>query len=190
MPLPRFHRLPVAAQVALLSVARDHFARDGRDGASLNRIVEEAGISKSSAYHYFDGKDDLFAAVAADSLERAAHALGPWPGAASEAELWERFHQASARLAGFLMIHPQHRALLERLDASAEPSPWLREFFANAVDLGLVDTAPNAQLLEDATQALVQATDRWALPRLSDPIAAQMVSAATEVLLRRLWRGG
>lgn len=189
MPLPRFQRLPAAAQAAFLDVAREHFARDGRDAASLNRIVEDAGISKSSAYHYFDGKDDLFVAVATDTLLRIAAALGPWPGADSEEELWERFHDASARLAEFLLDQPEHRALLERIDAQAEPSPWLRAFFANAVALGLVDTAPNAQLLEGATLALLQATDRWALPRLSNPDAAHAVSAATEVLLRRLWRG-
>lgn len=188
MPLPRFQRLPPAAQAAFIEVARDHFARNGRDGASLNRIVEDAGISKSSAYHYFDGKDDLFVAVAADTLTRIAAVLGPWPGADSEAELWDRFHDASARLTEFLLAHPEHRALLERIDTPSEPSPWLRAFFANAVALGLVDTAPNAQLLEGATLAVLQATDQWALPRLSNPDAAQAVSAATEALLRRLWR--
>ncbi|MFK3650060.1 TetR/AcrR family transcriptional regulator [Lysobacter enzymogenes] len=190
MPLPRFQRLPADAQTAFLDVARAHFARDGRDAASLARIVEDAGVSKSSAYHYFDGKDDLFVTVAADTLVRISTVLGPWPGADSEAELWERFHDASARLSGFLLAHPVHRALLERIDAQAEPSPWLRAFFANAVALGLVDTAPNAQLLEDATLALLQATDRWALPRLSSPGAAEAVSVAAEALLRRLWRGG
>jgi len=189
MPLPRFQRLPADAQAAFLDIARAHFARDGRDGASLNRIVEDAGISKSSAYHYFDGKDDLFATVAADTLLRIAAELGPWPGADSEAALWDRFHDASTRLSEFLLAHPEHRALLERIQAPAEPSPWLRAFFANAVALGLVDTAPNAQLLEGATLAVLQAADQWALPRLSSPDAAVEISVTAEVLLRRLWRG-
>lgn len=63
MPRPRFHTLPMERQRALLDTAGEHFALDGYQGASLNRILESAGLSKGVAYYYFDDKADLFATV-------------------------------------------------------------------------------------------------------------------------------
>ena len=64
MPRPRFHKLPPAQQQAILGAALDEFATRGFSAASLNRIIEAAGISKGSMYYYFDGKEDLYAHVA------------------------------------------------------------------------------------------------------------------------------
>lgn len=50
MPRPRFHKLPPAQQQAILLVAFDEFATHGFTGASLNRIIEAAGVSKGSMY--------------------------------------------------------------------------------------------------------------------------------------------
>ncbi|WP_433790181.1 TetR/AcrR family transcriptional regulator [Actinoplanes sp. CA-252034] len=119
MPLPRFDRLAPEARAAILAVARAHFARDGRDGASLNRIIADAGISKTSAYHYFDGKDDLFAAVAADTTARVVAALGPWTPVRTADELWKQLSAGSARLSGHLREHPDDRAVL----AAGPPAP-------------------------------------------------------------------
>ncbi|WP_363796535.1 TetR/AcrR family transcriptional regulator [Lysobacter firmicutimachus] len=189
MPLPRFERLPAAARAAFLDTARTHFARDGRDGASLNRIIDDSGISKSSAYHYFDGKSDLFETVAADSLQRAAQTLGEWSPAADADGLWRQFHAANERLGAFLAAHPDHRALLEQTPGDA-PSSWFAAFFADAARLGLIDGTPDRRLIETASLAVLRAADRWALalpPERFDPIAA---GAAVQALLQRLWRSG
>jgi TetR/AcrR family transcriptional regulator, transcriptional repressor of aconitase len=47
----------------LLTVAQEHFARDGYAAASLDRIAEEAGFSKGAIYSNFAGKDELFLGV-------------------------------------------------------------------------------------------------------------------------------
>ena len=44
--------------------ALDEFAAHGFHDASLNRVIDAAGISKGSMYYYFDGKEDLYAYVA------------------------------------------------------------------------------------------------------------------------------
>ena len=61
MPRPRFEKLPVEKQEQILEAAAKEFTAHGYDGASLNRILEEAGISKGAAYYYFDDKADLYA---------------------------------------------------------------------------------------------------------------------------------
>jgi TetR/AcrR family transcriptional regulator, transcriptional repressor of aconitase len=47
----------------LLSVAKQHFARDGYAASSLDRIAEEAGFSKGAVYSNFAGKNELFLGV-------------------------------------------------------------------------------------------------------------------------------
>ena len=44
----------------LFQAARDEFAARGFSHASLNRIIGAVGMSKSSFYHYFQDKADLF----------------------------------------------------------------------------------------------------------------------------------
>ena len=44
-----------------MEAAAKEFAAHGFDGASLNQILDAAGISKGAAYYYFDDKADLFA---------------------------------------------------------------------------------------------------------------------------------
>ena len=61
MPRPRFEKLPAEKRERILEAAAKEFTAHGYDGASLNRIVNEAGISKGATYYYFDDKADLYA---------------------------------------------------------------------------------------------------------------------------------
>lgn len=61
MPRPRFDKLPVEKRERILEAAAKEFTAHGFEGASLNRILDEAGISKGAAYYYFDDKADLYA---------------------------------------------------------------------------------------------------------------------------------
>ena len=81
MARPRFAKLPAAQQQAILRAALEEFAAHGFHDASLNRVIEAAGISKGSMYYYFDGKEDLYAYVARVELERLFARLGTVPGA-------------------------------------------------------------------------------------------------------------
>lgn len=46
-----------------LDGARDVFLREGFEGASVDQIARDAGISKATLYSYFDDKEALFLAV-------------------------------------------------------------------------------------------------------------------------------
>ncbi len=70
MPRARFFNLPPRARSRLLRIATRHFAGRGLEGASLNEILAEAGISKGAYYYYFDDKDDLLATVMEDAVEQ------------------------------------------------------------------------------------------------------------------------
>jgi AcrR family transcriptional regulator len=63
MPYPRFNKLPVEKRTKLLDSAAQEFAKYGFDDASVNRILQEAHMSKGAAYYYFEGKVDLFLSI-------------------------------------------------------------------------------------------------------------------------------
>lgn len=51
------------AREEILESATRAFARKGFHGTSIDDVAREAGLSPSSLYRYFGGKDDLFRAV-------------------------------------------------------------------------------------------------------------------------------
>ncbi|WP_244851233.1 TetR/AcrR family transcriptional regulator [Caballeronia sp. SL2Y3] len=89
----------------LLSVAKEHFARDGYAAASLDRIADEAGFSKGAVYSNFAGKDELFLGVleehgrvsldqiladlqGAQSIEKAIDRIAAWATRSSRLGNW------------------------------------------------------------------------------------------------------
>lgn len=59
-----FTQLAPEKQAHILNVAIDHFAEHGFNGASINKIAREAGISIGALYSYFGSKKGLFLALA------------------------------------------------------------------------------------------------------------------------------
>jgi AcrR family transcriptional regulator len=49
-------------RTAIVAAATRLFADEGYDGVSLRQIAREAGVDSALVHHYFEGKEDLFAA--------------------------------------------------------------------------------------------------------------------------------
>ena len=47
----------------LVKAAIDEFAREGFEGASINRITQAAGVAAGTIYNYFPGKNELMLAI-------------------------------------------------------------------------------------------------------------------------------
>ena len=63
MPRPRFNKLSPEKRERIMEAAAKEFSARGFEQASLNRILEAAGVSKGAAYYYFDDKADVFMTV-------------------------------------------------------------------------------------------------------------------------------
>jgi AcrR family transcriptional regulator len=177
MPLPRFHRLPAERRAEILRVARRSFAEDGPATASYNKIITAAGISKTAAYQYFDGREDLLTAVLDDLADRLLDRLGPWSPAADPAAFWRELRAGAQRLRRHLAEHPDDLALAdaavaraaERTDRSPGAAPaggvdaWLAAVVDNGRQLGIVRPDLDPELVLAATAGVLRAGDAWLL---------------------------
>jgi AcrR family transcriptional regulator len=69
------NRRGARSREAVLDAAERLMARNGYDAATVAALVEEAGISPSSIYHYFGSKEGVLLAVMERGAERFFQAL-------------------------------------------------------------------------------------------------------------------
>lgn len=173
MPRPRFAKLEAEKQSHIIDVAGDEFARHGYKAASLNAIIEAAGLSKGAFYYYFDDKADLFATVLAHAHE-AVFASGAPDFAALDADsFWEAAIDLGRRGIEFGRAHPWvielSRTLHERPDEFGEPlERFLAEtrqvmhaFLVRGQQLGLIRADIPFDLLVELVAALDRTMDGW-----------------------------
>jgi AcrR family transcriptional regulator len=184
MARPRFAKLPPAQQEAILRAALEEFAGHGFHDASMNRVIDAAGISKGSMYYYFDGKEDLYAHVARVELERLLANLGPFPvPAGGDADgFWSTLENYYLRLMTTLVASPQLAALIRGwLAVSGSPAlqqaqqemeqtvlPWMEQALAGGQSVGAVRTDLPSGLLLAVVFGMGQAMDTWLITQQPD----------------------
>jgi AcrR family transcriptional regulator len=179
---PQFAKLPSEQQQVILRAALDEFAARGFHDASLNRVIEAAGISKGSLYYYFDGKEDLYAYVARTEFERLFARLGPFPvprdGNADA--FWATLADDYLRLMTTLSAAPQLAALIRGwIAALRNPAlqqaqlehavlPWIEQTLAAGQRLGAVRSDVPSALLITVVVGMGQAMDTWLVTQQPD----------------------
>ena len=179
MPRPRFHKLPPDQQQAILRAALDEFATHGFSTASLNRIIDAAGISKGSMYYYFDGKEELYAHIARGELGRLFESTGPFPvpTARDPDAFWSTLEDYYRRIMSAFATSPKLAALArDWLLASASPTlqqaqkqmegelvPWFEQTLAAGQRARAVRRDVPAGLLIAVVFGMGQAMDTWLL---------------------------
>ena len=200
MPRPRFAKLDPERRDAILDAAAAEFGSAGLEGASYNRIIERAGLSKGAMYYYFDDKEDLLATVCADVLGRfegvfrdvtpATSAEGFWTDLT---DLYRRLIELMAsqpRLAAFmpalmqLWRAPDKPAALTNLEASL--GAYVGRLLAEGRAVGAVREDLPDDLLLAISMALGEATDLWLMRQVR---AGQLTDSGAGVKLAvGLWR--
>lgn len=184
MPRPRFHKLLPGQQAAILRAALDEFAAHGFSAASLNRIIDAAGISKGSMYYYFDDKEELYAHVARGELGRLFESAGPFPipTARDPDAFWSTLEDYYRRIMIALASSPKLAALArDWLLASASPRlqqaqkemegaliPWFEQALAAGRRARAVRKDVPPKLLIAVVFGMGQAMDTWLLTQELD----------------------
>jgi len=103
----------VDSRLAILSVARDLFARQGYFATSIQDIAREARLNKAMIYYYFENKEDLYLCVIREDFQGL---LDLWDdkyfaGTASSMNKVRRFLD---RYFDFLDSHPELVMIVSR----------------------------------------------------------------------------
>jgi TetR/AcrR family transcriptional regulator len=101
---------PIARPV-LLREARRAFAEAGYAGASMSRIAERIGIRKSTLFHHFGSKQDLYTEAMSGLLVDLASLLGE---AMTGPDFASRLDRLGELLGRYLGEHPEAARLLVR----------------------------------------------------------------------------
>lgn len=172
----RFDNLEPERQQRLYESAADEFAAHGYEAASLNRILEHSGMSKSSLYYYFNDKADLFSTV----IERAVVFLLKEVGGLDVASLnaenyWselEEFYRRSIVAANTHTWYVKLGRAFYRLRANSRANNpvhalmhaahhWVETVVNRGQELGVVRTDLPRSMLVDAIMGMGEALDYW-----------------------------
>jgi AcrR family transcriptional regulator len=201
MPRPRFAKLPEAKRDLMLEAAAKEFAVHGYDGASLNHILEAAGVSKGAAYYYFDDKADLFATVTRHYMAHLmAHAnlsletvttQSFWPGVLELYRQIAAHYQEMPWMRGLAKaiwtLSQEDRARSTLKPVFDESKALLARMVVRAQDVGAIRSDLPVDLLIRLVLAVDDAADQWLLENL-DRLPADEHARISSVLVDGLRR--
>jgi AcrR family transcriptional regulator len=155
----------------ILEVAEAHFARRGFSGVGLREVAAAAGLGKSSLFHHFTSKAQLYFEVLERVLGRIQARLAP--ALASPAPPLEKLEGCVDALIDALAEHPTTarlllRGLVEEEDFPDEPLPE-----AQRAERLL------AEILQSIHALLRDGIERGAFRRVSVPHTVQTLIGAT-----------
>lgn len=155
----------IRTRAALVAAARVVFERDGYLDARLADISAEAGVASGSLYTYFEGKEEIFQAVAEQVTEEMVHPhLRARTGVTDPRELIDlanreylRAYKKNAKLMGLFeqvsQIDEEFRALrIERATAFVQRNA---KMIRTLQDAGAADAELDPLLTAHALSAMV-----------------------------------
>ena len=193
----RLENLDPEKQRILFEAATKEFAKNGFDGASLNQILKQSGMSKSSLYYYFDDKADLFVTL----VERTAAILFKHVGHFDLDELtannfWSYFEGRYGRAMAFISNNgwvirfgaifyalrrdPKRGSATNRLFQTARS--WVEAIIRKGQSLGIVRNDLPESLLVDSTMGLLESLDRWMVTHWDELTAEERSAMPTKHL--------
>lgn len=195
-----FLNLTVDDQERVLEAALNEFAEKDYEAASLNRIIQSAGISKGSMYHYFHNKEDLYMYMidtviekkkqflmnALPRLEKPIHELGLFETISLQLEVSIAFARDNPR------YHMINAHLQNMPDSSLKHKIWgcLQEGFDLMIDAMVEGAVKSGELRTDMEKAFIIRVLRFILLKFTDfyPDYQELLKKSDEVMLGEMRR--
>jgi AcrR family transcriptional regulator len=150
----RYRRDPEAKRRAILDAARELFVREGYENVSIRKIAERIDYSPAAIYLHFDGKAEIFLALAEDGFRRFSRAVSPNPDEsdllfALEERFWRHYEFSRKQPEYFWLMFVDRT--VPRISRDWERFPVMRQMWAEGVEL--VRRCIAAGLLPGGTRA-------------------------------------
>lgn len=187
-------------RAALVTATVTEFARAGYDGASLNRIIRDAGMSKSSFYHFVGSKEGLFEAVVRMLIaDVRARWTPPEPSDFGGRAFWRRVDALLAEVAN-LSATPamQHLGRIfylggatagegARSELLRRVRVWVEDVLHTGRASGAVRADLPLELQADIVFSVLRAVDEWVLRDGEGARGrSQIAASAPSTVLHRL----
>ena len=202
-PLQRFEKLSEEKQSRILAVAAQEFAQNGFHGASLNRIIAAAGVSKGAMYYYFEDKADLFVTVCRRFDERSVQGLDLDPAHLDAETFWPTLSALTRRMTEAIVEYPAYVGIGKAFHEMPHEQ-WfegrigeyvnerlgqLRAWVARGQAVGAVRGDVPADVLVHLWMAANTVLDRWALGVWDDADDAQRarLGATQLTMMKRMF---
>lgn len=197
---PRFENLDAERQERLFESAAEEFGTRGFAEASLNRILERSGMSKSSLYYYFEDKADLFTSLLERSIVLLFREIGGFESSFLTADTYwvelESLFLRSVEVFNRNVWYVKLGRVFYRLRGEGgQGGPtgrtfeaarrWVDVIISRGQDLGVVRTDLPRSMLVDATMGLGEALDRWMVvhwDELSETARLEMAGRQMQLL--------
>jgi len=163
----------------LFAAATHEFTELGFEQASLNRIIGEVGMSKSSFYHYFANKTELFQQILAQTLAPLAVIANAFqPETLTKDTFWPAILSAFEASGELFVSQPEifnvgrmfHRNLNEPsgicTDMMAAPLALASRLLEHGKVIGTIRNDLPTSLLIEAAMGMGMAIDRWAIEHI------------------------
>lgn len=179
----RFENLDDETREEILREAGEEFAEKGYESASLNEIIERAGISKGSLYYYFEDKEDLFATVVDVVAERVmSYATDFSIEELDEENFWDEIGRVLRSVAEFASRHRWYVRFGRMIYKMRDRGPgtirdselfevsrrWTERIIERGQEVGVVRTDVPREYLVEMSLAVGEASDRWFMERVDD----------------------
>jgi AcrR family transcriptional regulator len=125
MPKATFFNLPEKKREMILQAAVDEFALHPFEQASINRIVERAGIAKGSFYQYFENKKDLFIYLLDEITREKLAFLSPVMSQTPRPDFFQLLRRLYLEGIRFAVKYPRYAEISRKLLASKDSPIYL-----------------------------------------------------------------
>lgn len=199
----RIKRMPAARRRRLIEVAAAEFGSAGYEQASLNRIIDRCGMSKSSFYYVLSSKADLYEFVVRELIADVAADIDVVaPEEFAGDEFWPRLERFFASLTR-VSQREQKFLLLGRMFYLQAPDPartavsgalgavrdWVQEVLRVGRRCAAVRTDLPEPLQAELVFRILQVFDEWTIAHydeFADAVLQELADAQFATIRRTL----
>jgi AcrR family transcriptional regulator len=121
MPTDTFFRLPEEKRRRIFDAAVEEFSQKSFSSASINRIVQAAGIPRGSFYQYFAGKEDIYLYVAKIIGEEKLEIFRRFAAPVTSLGFFEAVKSSLPAIFEWLDLHPDYNRIGFFMATDANP---------------------------------------------------------------------